>query len=502
MDSFVPSGSARRHSKWRRGGAFLKVYLIPFRKLIQRRRTGKLANARPAEEVERDGNTTLPGIPATLLAKEMSIQQPPIVMRANLRKRPQRHDSQQSPLASIQETETETVDEEIEPLSLSQTSPPRATLLGIPPELRNQIYKYIFCDWQSAKPLAFLQTCRHIHAEAANFAFSKTLFRLNTEHWADHDFFQARYSSQLSRARLSSLGHLALRLPRGAPYDCYASCRLHVDLPALGFNLRTLVIFSQYPRPLPRISDYGGVTEMELCHWLSETLYNMPSITELRILNYESPCPGLFDIPSPRLVRLLRGQIYRDVMTERQSLSEEEFQWHCHCEQERSYGVYSAKLGRTVNIMFETGESLDDYGLGYVDEMRLHLGPDEILRAAPADLSGAVSGAKSNSGRRRLSKTLSLRHSMRQSIMTRSSSSDQINVAREVPPTYRASAPTADADAAPKRKRLSKRYSLQSPLQSNGRQLPQETLEEQQQRRMRHRQSWHASGSTMAVTAE
>jgi hypothetical protein len=502
MDPFVSSGSVRRRSKWKQSGDFLKVYLIPFRKLIQRRRAAKLAISRPANEIERDGDDVLPGLPGLpvpRLDKEISIL-PPVVIRANSRKRPQRHDSQHSPLAFIPETDI--IDEEIEPVSLSQTTPPRATLLGIPPELRNQIYNYVFHDWQSPNPLAFLQTCRHIHAEAANFAFSKTLFRLHTEHWADHDFFQARYTSQLSRARLSSVSHLALRLPRGAPYDCYSSCRLHVDLLALGLRLKTLVIFSQYPRPLPRLSDYGGVTEMDLCHWLSETLYSMPSITELRILNYESPCPGLFDIPSPRLVRLLRGQIYRDVMTERQSLSEEEFQWHCHCEQERSYGVYSAKLGRTVNIAFETGESLEEYGLGNINDVRLHLNPDEILRAGPADMSHSLSGARRNSSRRRLSKTLSLRHSMRQSIMTRSSSSDQVNVAREPPPTSRASASTADADAAPKRKRLSKRYSLQSPLHSDTRQLPQETAEEQQQRQMRHRQSWHASSSIAATTAE
>jgi hypothetical protein len=501
----MSSGGRERHSKWQRSGEFLKVYLRPFRKLMRRRRIAKVASS--TTEPRREENKILIGTHRPVLVNgEITAQQAPVASRANLRKKQQRHDSQQSPLASIPETET--AEEEIDLISLPRRVPPRATLLGIPPELRNQIYELVFGDWHFLKPLGFLQTCRQIHNEAANLAFSRTLFRMHTEHWADHDFFQARYASQLSPTRLSNVRHLVLRLPRGAPYDCYNSRRLHVDLPALGLNLKTLVIFSHYPRPLPRISDYGGVTEIDLCHWLSDTLYAMTSLTELRILNYESPSPGLFDIPSPRLVRLLRGQIFRDVMTERQSLSEEEFRWHCHCEQDRSYGVYSAKLGRTVNIKFEIGKDMEAYGLGQISDMSLHLNPDETLRAVPLGMShGAYAGlfaAKSNSSRKRLSKTLSLRHSMRQSMMTRSSN-DQINVVQEPPPTNRAfaSASASAANTAPKRKRLSKRYSLQSTIQPATTERPiQETAEEQQLRHIRHRQSWHASSSVMAITSE
>jgi hypothetical protein len=510
MDPLTSSSGLGRHSKWRSVG-FLKVCLRPLRKLVRRRRNAKLATStvRLGEEAKKDGSKFILGNePSTVLDEEISVQRPPVIARAHLRKNQQRHDSQQSQLAAIPETEI--TYEEFDPLSLPQTSPLRATLLGIPPELRNQIYEHVFGTWRSPNPLAFLQTCRQIHAEAGNLAFSMTLFRMHTEHWADHDFFQARYVSQLSKSRLSSVSHLALRLPRGAPYDCYNSRRLHVDLPALGFKLKTLVLFSHYPRPLPRISDYGGVTEMDLCHWISDTLYKMPSLTELRILNYESPSPGLFDIPSPRLVRLLRGQIFRDVMTERQSLSEQEFQWHCRCEQDRSYGVYSAKLGRMVNIQFETVERMEDYGLGHIYEMRLHLNPDEMLRAAPPDLSpGAYAGllaAKGNGSRKRLSKTLSMRQSiMRQNAMTRSgssTSSGQINDLREAQTTNRAFAFASGADAAPKRKRLSKRYSLQSTLQSNTTRQPSQHSIEEEQRQIRHRQSWHAGGSAVATTTE
>jgi hypothetical protein len=511
----MSSSDVGRHSKWRRSGKVLMGYLRPFRKLIRRRRIAKVASS--TTDIERGGSKILIGTHRPILLNgEIAIRQTPVATRANSRKKQQRHDSQQSPLAPIPETETvdeEIVsskeiiyDEEIKLLPLPRTATPRATLLEIPPELRNQIYEHVFSDWHSLNPLAFLQTCRQVHTEAADLAFSKTLFRLHTEHWADHDFFQARYTSHLPPTRLSSVRHLALRLPRGAPYDCYNSRRLHVDLLALGLNLTTLVIFSHHPRPLPRISDYGGVTEIDLCHWLSDTLYTMTSLRELHIMNYESPSPGLFDIPSPRLVRLLRGQIYRDVMTERQSLSEEEFQWHCHCEQDRSYGVFSSKLGRTVKIMFETGEELEAYGLGHINDLSLHLNSDEMLCATPPDLShgASVCATRSNSSRKRLNKKLSLRYSMRHNIMARSSD-DQISVVPEPPPTNRAFtfAFASAADAAPKRKRLSKRYSLQSTVQSNTAGQPlQQTAQEQQLRHIRHRQSWHASSSTVATPIE
>jgi hypothetical protein len=294
-------------------------------------------------------------------------------------------------LSSIPETEDQDeIVEELGPEPLVQPvkyhPPLEASLLGLPTELRLQIYELVFGYWEDATSLPLLSTCHQIHSEAANLAFSKTLFRIHSEHWADHDYFQARYCSLLSPSRLSSIRHLAIRLPRGAPYDCYNSRHLGVNLAALGLQLKTLVIFSHYPRPLPRSSDYGGVLEMSLCFWLRDALYSMPTLEAIHIVNYESSTPGLFDIPSPRLVRLLRGEIFKDVMTERQSLSEEEFQWSCADtitngdQQNRAYRVYSTKLGRAVNIVFEDGEHLAKYGLGHIQEIQHMLNPDDLIK--------------------------------------------------------------------------------------------------------------------------
>jgi hypothetical protein len=272
----------------------------------------------------------------------------------------------------------------IQPLEYRQ--PLEASLLGLPTELRLQIYGLVFSDWEDTTSLSLLSTCRQIHSEAADLAFSQTLFRIHSEHWADHDYFQARYISLLSPSRLSSIRSLAIRLPRGAPYDCYNSRHLGVNLASLGLQLKTLVIFSHYPRPLPRSSDYGGVLEMSLCLWLRDALYSMRTLEAIHIINYESATPGLFDIPSPRLVRLLRGEIFKDVMTERHSLSEEEFQWSCSdCDpvgdqQNRAYRVFSTKLGRAVNIVFEDGEHLESYGLGQIQEIQHMLNPDDLIK--------------------------------------------------------------------------------------------------------------------------
>jgi hypothetical protein len=264
--------------------------------------------------------------------------------------------------------------------------PLEASLLGLPTELRLQIYNYVFSDWEETTSLPLLSTCHKIHSEAADLAFSKTLFRIHSEHWADHDYFQARYISLLPPSRLSSIRHLAIRLPRGAPYDCYNSRHLGVNLASLGLQLKTLVIFSHYPRPLPRNSDYGGVLEMSLCLWLRDALYSMRTLSAIHIVNYESATPGLFDIPSPRLVRLLRGEIFKDVITERHSPSEEEFHWSCQDtesvgnEQNRAYRVFSTKLGRAVDIVFEDGERLRRYGLGMIREIQHMLNPDDLMK--------------------------------------------------------------------------------------------------------------------------
>lgn len=327
-------------------------------------------------------------------------------------------------LSSIPESGDE--EEEAEDTSTSpsfQTAeydpPHEASFLGLPTELRLQIYGYIFSDWADTTSLQLLETCHQIHSEASDLAFSKTLFRLHSEHWADHDHFQARYISLLPRARLSSICHLALRLPRGAPFDCYNSRHLGVDLASLGLQLKTLVIFSHYPRPLPRNSDYGGVLEMSLCLWLRDVLYAMPTLTSIRIVNYESPTPGLFDIPSPRLVRLLRGEIFKDVINERRTLSEEEFQWECVKGSDRCYRVFSSRLGRKVEVKFEEGKCLGQYGLSEIRELEHMVNPDDLIKnTTHPDLSMAgyagllaqknsrrQSAVIANSSRRRLGRS-------------------------------------------------------------------------------------------------
>ncbi|KAF2435978.1 hypothetical protein EJ08DRAFT_655680 [Tothia fuscella] len=489
MNPFLsPADGHEGHSRLGKCG-LLKAILKPLRKLLRherdRQNNGKEDWTGTADkEIERTGDESLPVDSDTIGDMVIAASK----RRATLRK--ERHDSQQSPLSSIPEQENG--GEMIEHLSHVRLSPPaQATLLGLPPELRNIIYQKVFHDWQSCQPLQFLQTCRQVHAEAADLAFSSSLFTIHSEHWADADFFDARYASQLAPSRIENVRHLALRLPRGAPYDCYNSRRLHANLPGVGFQLSSLIIFSHYPRPLPRTSDYGGVMEMDLCSWLIETLYSMDSLTDLRILNYESASPGLFDIPSPRLVRLLRGQIFRDVIVERQSLSEDEFQWHCHCEKERAYSVYSAKLGRTVNISFENGEDMDRYGLGYIHELQNHLNPEELLRSPPPDMSQtsyAILLAQKNSNRKRLSKTLS----MRQNRNSRPGSNS-------IDPTTEVRSPTP-ANGAPRRRRLSKRYSHQSQHAPINQQTREAEESEQQQRRQ-HRESWHAA-ATMGATPQ
>ncbi|QDS71551.1 hypothetical protein FKW77_005568 [Venturia effusa] len=287
-------------------------------------------------------------------------------------------------LSSIPESDDQEEAEESSTLSSFQTAeyhpPAEASFLGLPTELRLQIYGYVFDDWKDKTSLQLLQACHQINAEASNLAFSKTLFRFHSEHWADHDYFQARYISLLPRARLSSVHHLALRLPRGAPYDCYNSRHLGVDLASLGLQLKTLVVFSHYPRPLPRNSDYGGVLEMSLCLWLRDLLYSMPSLTSIRIVNYESATPGLFDMPSPRLIRLLRGEILKDATSEREIMHEDAFRWEPVQGSDRSYRFSSTKLGRKVDMRFEDAECLGEYGLSEIRELEHMINPDDLVK--------------------------------------------------------------------------------------------------------------------------
>jgi len=348
----------------------------------------------------------------------------------------------------------------------------QASSLGLAPELRNLIYNYVFSDWRDTGSLNLLRTCRQVYKE--NLAFSQTLFKIHTEHWPDQDYFQARYTSRLSRPRLNSIRNLALRLPRGAPYDCYNSRYLHVNLAALGFKLTTLVIFSHYPRPLPRTNDYGGVLEMNFCNWIKETLYSMPTLRSVHIVNYEGAAPRLFDIPSPRLVRLLRDNIFKDVMIEQQSLSDEDFQWQSlkSTPEDRAYRVFSAKLSRSVDIIFRRGTQLAEYGLGHVYEMQSQLNPDELLNDIHPDVPRGPYAhllAEKNStysARRRLSKSQWGRLHQQNNV------GGGVNSGSPLSPT------SSDSEDSPKppypvtRKRLSKRRSLPAentaPLSNRG----------------------------------
>jgi hypothetical protein len=385
--------------------------------------------------------------------------------------------------------------------------PLEASLLGLPTELRLQIYGYVFSDWEETTSLPLLSTCHQIHSEAVDLAFSKTLFRIHSEHWADHDYFQARYVSLLPPARLSSIRHLAVRLPRGAPYDCYNSRHLGVNLASLGLQLKTLVIFSHYPRPLPRNSDYGGVLEMSLCLWLRDALYSMRSLSAIHIVNYESATPGLFDIPSPRLVRLLRGEIFKDVMSERHSLSEEEFEWSCQDsdstgnEQNRAYRVFSSKLGRKVDIIFEDGEKLSAYGLGHVREFEHMLVPDDVLQggAVHPDLSrGAYAGllarknsrregAVANSSRRRLGRSPSRRTKVSQQENQGSFDLTPTCAGRVGGSHF---SPPGSPEPGKQRRRLSKRVSLPPTTVAAPASVDVEEVVENKSN-MQKRRSWH-----------
>ena len=53
------------------------------------------------------------------------------------------------------------------------TLPPRASLLGLPGELRNAIYAHVFDDIQDTLHLSPLLVCRQIHAEAKGEAYNQ-----------------------------------------------------------------------------------------------------------------------------------------------------------------------------------------------------------------------------------------------------------------------------------------------------------------------------------------
>lgn len=499
VHSFAMADVQRRHSKWR-GPPLIRDVLRTLRKQLHRDSRGEedvrehLNRKTHWKEGHKEIVNQRVKIPSkvkidTTSQRRASIHQ----SRSSSKTRPTAWHKRM--LSSIPESDDQE-EEEAENTSTSPSfetaeyQPPlEASFLGLPTELRLQIYGYIFSDWADTTSLQLLKTCHQINAEASDLAFSKTLFRLHSEHWADHDCFQARHISLLPRARLSSIRHLALRLPRGAPYDCYNSRYLGVDLASLGLQLETLVIFSHYPRPLPRNSDYGGVLEMSLCLWLRDALYSMPSLTSIRIVNYESATPGLFDIPSPRLVRLLRGEIFKDVIKERQALSEEEFQWECVAGRERSYRVFSSNLGRKVDVRFEDGECLGDYGLSEIKQLEHMLNPDDVVKnTTHPDLSMAgyagllaqknsqrESIAIANSSRIRLGRSPS-RRKQQDSDATTTSAGSRFS-------------PSHSPEPGKPRKRLSKKVSVTPPPSSNP-VLGVGEMMENQSNTMKRR-SWH-----------
>lgn len=260
--------------------------------------------------------------------------------------------------------------------------PSRTSLLGLPRELRDMIFAYVCCDWSSgSKPFSILGICQQLNYEIARAVYQEGLARVQTEHWPDQDFFWTAYMSKVPAMLRSSLHHLALPLPRGMPFDRYASNHLPAELAALGLQLKSLVMYSHVPRPLPQISVYGGVLETNFCLWLKRTLYSMPSLIQICILNYESPTPAVYDMLSPRLIRMLRSSIFEDVMAECETMSEQRFEWRCLTDSlessmsnctadEKTYHIYSSKLARSVEIVFRSEKFLADYGLEHVIEKR------------------------------------------------------------------------------------------------------------------------------------
>ncbi|KIW03071.1 uncharacterized protein PV09_05717 [Verruconis gallopava] len=256
---------------------------------------------------------------------------------------------------------------------------PKPSLLDLPRELRDMIFEWLYSDWSvgGAKSLALLRTCRQLYHEASKVAFERALFRIHTEHWPNPEHFRARHLARIAPDARAAIRHLALRLPRGMPHDRYASARLDTDLAGLGFRLTSLVVFSHLPRPLPHVSVYGGVLESSLCAWLKQALYAMPSLRHVCILNYESATPTLHDMPSPRLIRMLRGSIFEDVMADCETWTEQNFEWRCLTDSlessmsnctpdEKTYRLYSSKLARSVEIVFRSEKFLPHYGLAHL----------------------------------------------------------------------------------------------------------------------------------------
>lgn len=261
--------------------------------------------------------------------------------------------------------------------------PAYASLLGLPRELRDMIFSYVCSDWRSKSgTFNALQTCKQLYHEVSVQAYPSALARVTSEHWPSEHFFRATYLSRIPHHMRHNLRHLALPLPRGMPFDRYASGDLDLELAASGLRLESLVVYSHIPRPLPQISVFGGVLEMDFCLWLKRTLYTMPSLKRICILNYESAAPTVSDMPSPRLIRMLRSSIFEDVLAECETKDEQSYEWQCltsslessmsNCTtDEKTFSIYSSKLGRLVEIVFRSDKFLQDYGLENVVQRKI-----------------------------------------------------------------------------------------------------------------------------------
>lgn len=253
--------------------------------------------------------------------------------------------------------------------------PPMASLLGLPRELRDMIFEYVCGDWaEQSNPFQLLRTCQQVRHEVAKPLCQKTLLRIDSEHWPDQEYFYAKYLSKIPAESRHFLSNLAVPLPRGLPFDRYGLDHIPLDLANFGIRLKTLVIYSAHGRPLPQTSIYGGLIEANFCQWLKSTLYSMPSLRHICLLNYESPTPPTHDMPSPRLIKMLRSSLYEDVLADCGATFDEEI-----CDQsptdslessmsrctadEKIYRIHCSKLGWPVEIAFRSEAYLADYGL-------------------------------------------------------------------------------------------------------------------------------------------
>lgn len=199
---------------------------------------------------------------------------------------------------------------------------PPLTLLTLPPEIRNQIYAYLFVPPineaiprapEPASPLAIalqldsppcspiretdsdssarppspldtLLTCRQIHREAQLLALSTSTFHLHSTS-AEPEHFTLR-THPLSSAKLAALQHLTLT---ARITQLRALNETWNGLPFGSSNLRLETLTLVPRRPDATKSAWAEVAELDQCHTLAhvlaETLKTLRGVEEVRVVN-------------------------------------------------------------------------------------------------------------------------------------------------------------------------------------------------------------------------